>query len=60
MKAFAVIPMHISKEVDGRDTREDGLDRKTEPVGLVTTSLDVREQRGGLRNRTEVLSLKLL
>lgn len=42
------------------DTREDGLDRKTEPVGLVTTSVDVREQRGGLRNRTKVLSLKLL
>lgn len=32
------------------------MDRKIEPVGLVT-SLDVREQGGGLRNRTNVLNL---
>lgn len=48
------------QKVDGRDTREAGSDLKTEPVGLVTTSLDVREQGGGLRNRTKAVSLKQL
>lgn len=45
------------QKVDHRGSREKGSDRKLEPVGLVTISLDVREQRGGLRNRTKVLSL---
>lgn len=61
MKAVEVISQHRSREgpgpeVDGKGTREEGLE-KSEPVGPVTTSLDVREQGGGLRNRTEVCSL---
>lgn len=45
-------------EVDDKGTREEGSDGTVEPVGLVTASLDVREQGGGLRNRTKVWSLE--
>lgn len=61
MKAIAVISQRRSKgrpdtEVDDKGTREEGSDRTVEPVGPVTTSLDVREQGAGLRNRTKVWS----
>lgn len=62
MKAVAVISQQVSRggpdqQVDGKGTREEALDRTVEPVGRVATSLDVREQGGGLGNRTKVLSV---
>ena len=60
--SFNHLQTHVKKgpdpEADDRDTREEGADRKIEPVGQVTplNPLNVRMQGDTFRNRIEVLS----